>query len=65
MTEMFGKEYIVKVTNDGECVTMQELVRCRNCEYWDEGECFCYDSIPLTKPSGFCDRATRKDHETD
>lgn len=35
MTDIiFGKEYIVKVTDDGECVTTGELIRCKDCKYW-------------------------------
>ena len=28
-----GREYIVKVTDDGECVTVGELVRCKDCRF--------------------------------
>lgn len=30
---IIGREYIVKVTDDGECVTVGELVRCKDCRF--------------------------------
>ena len=33
MSEMFGKTYIVKVLDDGECITEGELIRCRDCKH--------------------------------
>lgn len=34
MTDIiFGREYVVKVTDDGECVTVGELIRCKECKH--------------------------------
>ena len=36
MSTFFGKEYIVKVTDDGECIEQGELIRCGECKYCSE-----------------------------
>ena len=68
MSEMFGKEYIVKVTDDGECITVGELVRCKYCKhhYYHEMLKQDYCKIPNmqfgeVEPNGYCHRAERKE----
>ncbi len=38
-SEMFGKTYIVKVLDDGECITEGELIRCKDCKH-------SYETLP-------------------
>ncbi len=40
-----GREYIVKVTDDGECITVGELVRCKDC---------CFSRPHPRHPGVFC-----------
>ena len=42
-SEMFGKTYIVKVLDDGECITEGELIRCKDCKYWLPHSQFGFD----------------------
>lgn len=62
--EMFGKEYIVKVTNDGECVTMEEIIRCEECKYWyidDDEETYCRIGDIWKREKDFCSNGERRD----
>lgn len=38
MSTFFGKEYIVKVTDDGECIEQGELIRCKDCRYYQDNQ---------------------------
>lgn len=70
---MFGKEYIVKVTDDGECITVGELIKCKDCKYakkiyiknlpWlKQWEYSCrYFSTHSVMGDGFCSCAERKE----
>lgn len=75
MTDIiFGKEYIVKVTDDGECITVGELVRCKDCKHYKK-EIKCVGGhysgcdewidegceIPVDE-DGYCSYAERKDN---
>lgn len=64
MTEMFGKEYIVKVTDDGECITVGELVRCKECKWNTADEwvhCAMVGSMFGRTTDNYCSRAERKE----
>lgn len=59
-SEMFGKTYIVKVLDDGECITEGELIRCRDCKYWNGSGKYCdYEMSGLE--DDFCSWAERKE----
>lgn len=73
MTDIiFGKEYIVKVTDDGECVTIGELIRCKDCKYYEParaddeadtcGMLYWMMDVPLwVKAEDYCSFAERKE----
>lgn len=68
MTDIiFGKEYIVKVTDDGECVTAGELIQCKDCMYHEDAEpgmVYCPNIVGgWVDEEAFCCRAERKDNE--
>ena len=66
-SEMFGKTYIVKVLDDGECITEGELIRCKDCRHWDcdDSESYCLElGIFNTDMNSYCSYAKRKEHET-
>lgn len=52
-SEMFGKTYIVKVLDDGECITEGELIRCKDCKWGREacGNIECH--VDLNIPSEY------------
>lgn len=59
-SEMFGKTYIVKVLDDGECITEGELIRCKECKYKPT----CEEYIITQQEDAYCswaDRAERKE----
>lgn len=64
---IIGREYIVKVTDDGECVTVGELVRCKDCKHWtvtsedDYQSCEC-DAL-IRHKDFYCARAERKGND--
>lgn len=68
MTDIiFGKEYIVKVTDDGECVTARELIRCKDCMYHEDKEISEYGLCCLIgcvgwEDNDYCSKADRKDN---
>lgn len=65
-SEMFGKTYIVKVLDDGECITEGELIRCRDCVYCQGNVCRLYLLwAQEVNDDDFCSEAERKEHETD
>ena len=67
-SEMFGKTYIVKVLDDGECITEGELIRCQDCKYYTGYECQrskVSNIRVITNEDDYCSRAERKEHETD
>lgn len=65
---IFGREYIVKVTDDGECVTVDELIQCKDCKHAereDDGDIMCtfWDFCECNHhvlANGYCDRAERR-----
>ena len=59
---MYGKEYIVKVTDDGECITVGELIRCKDCKYWMKTKKQCGYTYLLPQFNGdeYCRRAEPK-----
>ncbi len=62
MTDIiFGKEYIVKVTDDGECVTTREMIRCKDCVW--HGTNTCRENIARLKvlDDDYCSYAERKE----
>ena len=61
--EMFGKEYIVKVTDDGECITVGELIRCKDCKYYEDdiGDCIGFGDGHYVAEEEYCSRARRKE----
>lgn len=65
---IFGREYVVRVTDDGECITVCELVRCKDCarnpEYTARTHCPCYMDRYMG-PDGWCAFARRKDNGKD
>ena len=76
-SEMFGKTYIVKVLDDGECITEGELIRCKDCKYWlkarneeEYSACSIWfdgwgDCMDDKSENDYCSRAEREEHETD
>lgn len=78
-SEMFGKTYIVKVLDDGECITEGELIRCKDCKYWmprqiclayDTPQNYCEKHMPdddfyaeIWNSNDFCSKAERKDND--
>ncbi len=62
-SEMFGKTYIVKVLDDGECITEGELIRCRDCRYHKGYSCerLYGTQDPFTLSDDYCSRAERKE----
>lgn len=67
MSEMFGKTYIVKVLDDGECITEGELIRCKECKWYYRGgaTCMFWDGENGMSGDNYCGKAERKEHETD
>ena len=66
MTDIiFGKEYCVKVTDDGECVTTGELIRCKDCVYHEDvepGMVYCPNIVGgWVAEEGYCYLAERKE----
>lgn len=62
---MYGKEYIVKVTDDGECITVGELIRCKNCK-WNSNnnnwvDCMISEMYGRNATDNYCSRAEPKD----
>ena len=58
------KEYIVRYENEYLQLLpdkMQELVRCKDCKYNDDGECIIKAGWFPTKPDWFCADGERKD----
>lgn len=58
-SEMFGKTYIVKVLDDGECITEGELIRCKDCKHYDGRPCGIVEWYNTA--DDFCSRAERKE----
>lgn len=61
---MFGKEYIVKVTDDGECITVGELIRCKDCK-WNSSDknwvdCMISEMYGRNASDNYCSMAERK-----
>lgn len=55
------KEIIVKMESNGQLFPVRELIRCKDCRYWDKGhteECENSDSVCFhngwCKPDWFC-----------
>ena len=67
VSEMFGKTYIVKVLDDGECITEGELIRCEECKWYYRGgaTCMFWDGENSMGGDDYCSRAEREEHETD
>lgn len=80
MTDIiFGKENIVKVTDDGECITVGELIRCKDCDLYGIYEMkkdgsvdmrykpsWCFLWRASMKAKDYCSYAVRReDSETD
>ena len=62
-SEMFGKTYIVKVLDDGECITEGELIRCRDCKHHAnvrDGFCILFARFGA-KENDYCSQAERKE----
>lgn len=51
---MFGKEYIVKVTDDGECITVGELIHCKDCDLYGIYEMKKDGSVDMRYKPSFC-----------
>ena len=62
MSEMFGKTYIVKVLDDGECITEGELIRCKDCKHHRD-DTRCNNRIGVWFDDDYCSGAERKDNE--
>lgn len=60
-SEMFGKTYIVKVLDDGECITEGELIRCKDCKYSVRRGRDCTIHWWGTKEDDYCSHAERKE----
>ena len=70
VSEMFGKTYIVKVLDDGECITEGELIRCNDCRWFSYSyhgmQRLCRKgNINIVFANGYCSLAERKEHEID
>ena len=63
--KIFGKTYIVKVLDDGECITDGELIRCKDCKRYIE----CMNECSLLRIScdlaSYCCWAERTEYEID
>ena len=60
-------DYIVHVTDDWECVSEGELVRCKNCKYWQDNnggyphDACKWDAGETPDPDDYCSGAERKE----
>lgn len=64
--KMFGKTYIVKVLDDGECITEGELIRCEDCKCWkpsmtDVTEHVCHWGSFRKNADDYCSWAERRE----
>lgn len=66
------EEYIVRVLENDDCITMGELIRCRDCKYYEAGQnevdawSACYAHIGRiieTWDDNFCGWAERVPHD--
>ena len=65
------REYIVKMGNDADfdgnipIESAKELVRCKNCRYWNMEETTCWYHNMLTGSKFYCERAEKNGGEQD
>lgn len=65
---IFGREYIVRVTDDGECVTVAELIRCKDCRYAKQSKllpdrfCICKLEDITKAQEDFCECGERRNN---
>lgn len=45
-----------------DCATIDAVpvVRCKDCEYWDQGDCY---RLELSRPDDFCSYGRKRDEE--
>ena len=66
-----GHEYVVRLGDrtdpDGSIpfASAKELVRCKNCRYWNNEETTCWYHNMLTGSKFYCERAEKKAGEQD
>ena len=65
------EEYIVRVLANDDCITMGELIRCKDCKYWSKdkrrgevGRCFGREHQWAMHGDGYCSDAERKEEWT-
>ena len=56
--EIRGANKIVDRIKSAQAVDMQEVIRCKDCRYWNNGDCY---RLELSKPDDFCSYGERKD----
>ena len=56
--EIRGANKIVDRIKSAPTVDMQEVVRCKDCRHWNNGDCY---RLELSKPDDFCSYGERKD----
>ena len=57
----FMKEYrrsVLRIVDDAATVDDVEVVRCKDCEYWEHGDCY---RLELSRPDDFCSYGDRKE----
>ena len=70
------EEYIVRILENDDCITEGELIRCKDCKWYEADHRFCHKtkSVTLTSnwdieiyhktsPEGFCEKAERIQHD--
>lgn len=63
-----GQEWIMRLTLDNETMTANvervgEIIRCKECEGYDEGRCRWWYDDPEVSSDGYCYQAVRKKNE--
>lgn len=56
--EIRGANKVISRINTAPTADVVEVVRCRNCEHWNNGDCF---RIEMTRADDFCSFGKRKD----
>lgn len=48
----------VEILNKFPAADVVEVVRCKDCKFWDQGDCY---RLELSRPNDFCSYGERKD----
>ena len=59
MTEYICKE--VQADNGGYLEPVKELIRCKDCKWWNADTCMEWFDTPYAPAYGYCFRAERKE----